>query len=676
MLGFDRLDAPTQLVVVALLTGTMAGGAFALATLPSACLAFIWTLALGSAGAASASGFAHGGALAWLFGFFGLTLTVAGFTIARLFARRHESEREAARQGEVVSLLLRDFEESSADVLWEVDALGRLVQVSERLAQWLRIPASAAGALSLMQVLESLQDPEQGPLDGLARAFARGEAFRDVVIALNLGEGTRWWTLTAKPLLGPAGRLLGWRGVISDVSGEHQSRRHLDYLAHHDSLTGLANRVSVRGRLNQLIGAAQAGNRRGALMCLDLDHFKTVNDSAGHSAGDALLCAVAHRLQDVVRKSDLCGRLGGDEFAIVLDDLRSDDEAVQLAQRLLAEARLPVHLDGMTLSTGLSIGIAFVPDHGRSVDELLAAADFALYAAKAAGRGGYQVFDGSLAAAQRRRGEIEQALRDAERSGGMELHYQPQVALGSWRVVGAEALLRWRHPRLGWVSPAEFIGVAEETGHINRLGHWVLEQACADALKWPMALRVAVNVSVVQLSREGFAQEVEAVLRRHGLPADRLELEITESALMQNLQAVHRNLHAIKQLGVRIALDDFGTGYSSLAYLRQFPFDKLKIDRAFIGELMQASDARAIVRTMLDMARVLGMETVAEGVEEPAQMRVLQRVGCNALQGFLVARPMGPAPFAAFLAAWDTQRRPEAPDEGPVSLRLPFDSLH
>ena len=349
---------------------------------------------------------------------------------------------------------------------------------------------------------------------------------------------------------------------------------------------------------------------------------------------------MGHRLRKLMRKGDLCGRLGGDEFALVLDDLRSDDEARQLAQRMVAALRVPVEVKGRSVASGVSIGLAFVPEHARSVDEALAAADLALYAAKAAGRGRVHGFTPELGISQRRRLDVERELREALVRNQLRVVYQAQVDLQSWRIVGAEALVRWDHPQLGPVSPAEFVPVAEETGLIHNIGAWVLDRACADASGPLNGLRIAVNVSTAQVQRESFVNELRAQLARHRLREGQLEVEITESLLMENVNEALHNLHAIKQLGVRIALDDFGTGYSSLAYLRLFPFDKLKIDRAFVRELMQASDARAIVRTILELARVLGMSTLAEGVEEPAQLEVLRRVGCSGMQGFLVARPM------------------------------------
>lgn len=672
VMGFPGAPAPAQLLLATLMTGMLAGGALGMAMLPPASLPYLGLMALGSMFALKLDAQPVGELLQLMVLVYALVLGVASLAVTRLFQLRWQSEREAARQGEVVGLLLRDFEETAADVLWEVDASGRFVQISERLSTLFELPAAKLAQISLLRLLATLQiDGSQG-VEKLGATMARGEAFRDQVVRVGTGQGTRWWSFTAKPLLDAEGSPRGWRGVLADVTAERKSHQHLSYLAHFDSLTGLANRVNVRNRLAQLLEQSQqpgAGPaRRGALMCMDLDNFKGINDSLGHSIGDAVLKEVAQRLRQHMRKSDLCGRLGGDEFAVVLDDVRDDHEVRQLAERLVRELRVPVQVGTVTVPTGVSIGLAFLPEHARTVDEALVHADLALYAAKAAGRGRLQVFDEALGERQRRRLLVERELERALMNNELQVLYQPQVDLETWTITGAEALIRWQHPLLGAVSPVEFIPVAEKSGQIHNIGSWVLDCACADAKQWLNGLRIAVNVSAPQVQGAQLARELRMQLEHHQLAPEQLEIEITESLLVDNVQSALENLHAIRELGVRIALDDFGTGYSSLAYLRLFPFDKLKIDRAFVGELMQESEARAIVRTMLELARILGMETLAEGVEEPAQLEVLERVGCSAIQGFLVARPMPAEELAALIARWPSVPRPRAGEPMPESL--------
>lgn len=659
VLWFDGVQPPAQLLLATLITGTLAVGSFALAALPSAAMAFLWVLAAGAAVTLLRSDMPLHYPVLALLACYTVALSLVAYHLARVMAARHLSEREAARSDEVVGLLLRDFEDAAADVLWEVDAQGRFVHPSRRLVELLGHGAERLLPLGLQAAVESLQAEGSRGAERLFQAFERGEAFRDQVVRVQVDQGVRWWSVTAKPLLDADGRPSGWRGVIADVTAERQSHQHLSYLAHFDSLTGLANRVSLRHRLTQMIEQSQLpSGRRGALMCLDLDNFKTINDTLGHAVGDAVLQEMATRLRQHMRKSDLCGRLGGDEFAVVLDDVRSDEEAHQLAQRLVTALQAPMEVAGLTVRAGASIGLTFLPDHANTVDEAMSAADLALYAAKGAGRGRVHLFTVELGADRRRRWDLERELREALVRNELRVVYQPQVDVRSWDVVGVEALVRWVHPKLGAVMPSEFIAVAEEAGLIHDIGAWVIDRACHDAQQWLKPLRVAVNVSVSQAQHPSLVDVLRSSIQRHRVAPERLEVEVTESLLAGHTHAALQCLHGIKQLGVRVALDDFGTGYSSLAYLRLFPFDKLKIDRSYIRELKQTQEARAIVRTMLELAHVLGMDTLAEGVEETGQFEALRRVGCETIQGHFVAHPMPAPDVADWLERWREQPRP------------------
>ncbi|MBH9553760.1 putative bifunctional diguanylate cyclase/phosphodiesterase [Inhella gelatinilytica] len=649
------LDPTQQVWMVVVLMALMCGGTVALSLIPSAALSFLAIITSGLWVGLARSELQLVAPLIGLVGAYAVVMAALVVSAAHFYARGVLTEREASRQGEVFGLLLRDFEESSADVLWEVDRFGRFVNPSRRLAGWAERPADRLTQLTLMQLMKSLQPEGSSGVERLQQALDRGEAFREVPVRVQVASGQRWWAVTGKPLTDEQGVPCGWRGVLSDVTAARQSHQHVAYLAQHDALTGLANRTTIRNRVAQSL---EAGGRRGALLCMDLDNFKLINDTHGHTLGDKVLQEVARRLRVHVRKGDVCGRLGGDEFAVVIADARSDDEVQAFAQRLVVSMRVPIEIEQASVTTGVSIGLAFLPDHAQTVDEAMVAADLALYSAKSSGRGRVEAFTSELGEIQRRRATLERELRQALARDELEVYYQPQVDLKTWTICGAEALVRWHHPDLGSISPAEFVPVAEATGLIHNIGAWVLAKASSDAKQLLPGLRIAVNASAAQVQRASFVNEVRQLLQRQELAVGQLEIEITESLLMEDVQTALENLHAIKQLGVRIALDDFGTGYSSLAYLRRFPFDKLKIDRAFIRELTSTSDARAIVRTILQLARVLGMDTVAEGVEEPAQLEVLQHVGCGSIQGFLVARPMPVQSLIQLRESWAKLPRP------------------
>ena len=411
------------------------------------------------------------------------------------------------------------------------------------------------------------------------------------------------------------------------------------YLSAHDQLTGLPNRAVLADRLEVALSAARRSGVKVAMLCLDLDHFKEVNDTLGHAAGDALLRTVTARLRACLRESDTLARVGGDEFAVIQSCTRLPDDAGALATRLIAATHESVTLDGHQVFVGLSIGIAISgPD--VSATELAKQADVALYGAKAGGRGGFCFFAPEMNASLLSRRAMENDLRAAPESGGLAVHYQPQINVASGEIVGAEALMRWTRPGHGAVSPAVFIPVAEETGQIVSLGAWLLGEACHEAAAWPGPWHVAVNVSPVQFRVDGFVDSVRGALAQSGLDARRLELEITEGILLSDTEQTLVTLERLRALGVRLALDDFGTGYASLGYLQKFRFDKVKIDRSFVCNLGVDDKAVAIVRAVIGLCDALGMSTIAEGVENADQIAMLWAQGCREAQGFLYWAPM------------------------------------
>jgi diguanylate cyclase (GGDEF)-like protein len=435
-----------------------------------------------------------------------------------------------------------------------------------------------------------------------------------------------------------------WLATYEDVTERRQAEAKIMHMARHDALTGLPNRVLFRDKMEQALGRGE----RLAVMFLDLDRFKGVNDSLGHSVGDALLCAVTERLQRVVRGVDTVARLGGDEFAIVQSQARPS-EAGELAAKVIEALLEPFEVHGHQVVIGTSIGIAMAPTDGNEPDQLLRNADMALYRAKANGRGSYHFFQPEMDAQMQERRRLELDLRKALLANEFELYYQPLVQLASGEVCSFEALLRWNHPERGLVGPDEFIPVAEEIGLIVPLGEWVLRQACKDAIAWPDKITVAVNLSAVQFRNPTLALSVVSALGQSGLSASRLELEITESVLLQDDRAVLDTLHQMRDLGVKICMDDFGTGYSSLSYLRSFPFDKIKIDRSFVHELGKENDCVAIIRAVTRLGASLGMITTAEGVETEQQLEILRAEGCVQAQGFLFSKPKPLAEIPALL---------------------------
>jgi diguanylate cyclase (GGDEF)-like protein/PAS domain S-box-containing protein len=422
--------------------------------------------------------------------------------------------------------------------------------------------------------------------------------------------------------------------VVDDVTDRRRADERIAHLAHYDALTDLPNRVLFREQIERELQRTSQG-KQFALLYIDIDEFKGINDSLGHHVGDELLKAVAARIRSCIRETDLIARLGGDEFAVIQTAVENTDDVREFVTRLHEAIREPYRLLGHQLSTDASIGIALAPQDGTDLDQLIKNADLAMYAAKADGRRTLRFFEPAMDASAKARLTMEQDLRQALVDGGFEIHYQPVVDLGRDEVTGCEALLRWRHPERGMISPAEFIPVAEDTGLINELGEWVLRTACAEAAAWPDHVRLAVNVSPVQLKCQTMALKIAGALAASGLSPSRLELEITEAVLIRDDETALAILHELRAIGVRIALDDFGTGYSSLSYLKRFPFDKIKIDRCFISDIAEVDGSSAIVQAVVNIAASRNMTTTAEGVETLEQKEILRTLGCTEMQGYL-----------------------------------------
>jgi diguanylate cyclase (GGDEF)-like protein/PAS domain S-box-containing protein len=452
--------------------------------------------------------------------------------------------------------------------------------------------------------------------------------------------------------------------ALMDITERKRAEARLAFMAQHDSLTGLPNRNLLRQQMDDILQHTRRSAEKVAVMMFGLDNFKAVNDTLGHGTGDKLLRGVAKRLRSTLREEDALARLNSDEFAIVQRGVSRPEDAVLLARRLLEAIGEPYLLDGHSVVIGASIGIAMSPGDGQGSEKLLKSADMALSRAKNEFRGTFSFFEAEMDARAQTRRKIEIDLRSAIENDGLRPYYQPLVDLATGRITGFEALVRWPHPERGMISPAEFIPVAEETGLINPLGGLMLRRACIDAAQWPDDVRVAVNLSPLQFRTGDLLSIVTDALKQSGLPARRLELEITETLLLEKSSQVQATLHALRALGVRISMDDFGTGYSSLSYLRSFPFDKIKIDRSFVRDLGANRDAQAIVRSIISLGKGLGVTITAEGVETEAELSCLRAEGCHEGQGFLFSRAR---PHAEIVSLLQAQRGEGAEDAALVA---------
>jgi diguanylate cyclase (GGDEF)-like protein len=526
------------------------------------------------------------------------------------------------------------------------DAKGRILLYNERYREMMGrsgVPLKGRLLIDVLQDLRSIGKWEGDPEQFVSAMIAEASAGNSVtkVVARN-GRSIR---IVHQPMKGG-----GWVATFEDITEWQQAQAQISHMAHHDALTNLPNRTLFREQLEKALRLAKRNDQL-AVFCLDLDHFKDINDSLGHPVGDTLLKAVAQRLGECITEHDTVARLGGDEFAIVQFCSDCEPSVVPaLASHIVERIAQPYDIGGHQVVIGVSVGISLAPEDGKNPDELLKKADLALYRAKADGRGTYRFFESGMDARAQARRLLELDLRMALQREEFDVYYQPIRDVAADRIVAFEALARWNHPMRGLIPPGNFIPLAEETGLIVRIGECVLRQACADAATWPQEIAVAVNLSPVQFKNPNLVSSVKAALGASGLAAHRLELEITESVLLQNSAATLAVLHELRALGIRISLDDFGTGYSSLSYLRSFPFDKIKIDRSFVSDLGTREDSTAIIRAVTGLGRSLGIVTTAEGVETEAQFEMLRREGCTQAQGYLFSQPRPAAEVRMMLA--------------------------
>ena len=442
----------------------------------------------------------------------------------------------------------------------------------------------------------------------------------------------------------------GWVAVHQDITLQKKAEERIHYMAHHDALTGLPNRFYMRDQIEVQLRSVRRGASI-AILCLDLDNFKQVNDTLGHQIGDDLLCLAAQRLKQSIRETDFIARLGGDEFAIILRGVEQTSVINLTSQRILDALATPFTIDGHDINVSTSIGISVAPEDGCESELLMKRADIALYHSKGLGGNSFSYFEPTMDAKMQERHALERDLRKALENEEFELFYQPILSAGANTIYGFEALLRWNHPKRGQVSPAAFIPVAEETGLIVPIGEWVIRNACAEAAKWATNIRIAINLSPIQFRSTNLVPTVALALMNSGINPQRLELEITETALLIDTEKTLAALHALRDLGASVSMDDFGTGYSSLSYLRRFPFDKIKIDQSFVHDICLNPGNLAIVQAVADLGRTLGMRTTAEGVETRDQLDLVRKIGCSEVQGYLFSRPVPAAALDQLIAS-------------------------
>jgi diguanylate cyclase (GGDEF)-like protein/PAS domain S-box-containing protein len=548
-------------------------------------------------------------------------------------------DRASPKELREALLLLRDYEQSGRGWFWSTDSEGRIDYVSECVAQKLGKSCAELTGQPFYSLFNLVREEADQDERTLSLVLSTRKTFSELEIRAASCDQEIWWALSGRPQHSPTGEFAGYRGNGVDITSSRQNQRDASRLAMYDALTGLANRHRMLNLLTSVLAAYKAAKRVCAVIMIDLDRFKKVNDTLGHPAGDELLKQVAERLGRVAEKGWEIGRLGADEFQIIVPDVDDRGQLGEIAKKIIAMISQPYSIDGSRCVIGASVGMAIAPYDGVCSDELIRSTDLALYAAKGGGRGQFRFYSNELHSEAERRSRIEEDLRDALSKEQIHMAYQPLVDSSTNMVVALEALMRWEHPELGSISPSAFIPIAEESGLIGALGSWALKQACQDAGQWPGNVKVSVNVSPVQFGNEQLPALVAQALSGSGLPAERLELELTESIFLHSGETTDQMFVALKRIGVRLALDDFGTGYSSLGYLKSAPFDKIKIDQGFIrGVTEPGSRNVAIIKAIVSLAEALGMDTTAEGIEAHDELDLMCELGINQIQGFIYGK--------------------------------------
>lgn len=561
--------------------------------------------------------------------------------------RLKETREAGSAEARQALRLVQTFEDANVGWFWECDSEGRITYLSAQIASKVHKNGKDVIGEHLSDVFQV--DRESSTVERTINfQLLTRSAFSDYPVSSVAFSNGALWSMSGRPVFDPSGQFEGFVGSGIDFKEKREAQLEIARLAYFDPLTGLANRGRMTAWLSHALASRTSGFNPTALMLIDLDRFKAVNDTLGHQTGDELLKQVGERLQRKVGDAGIVGRIGGDEFQIILANDSARTEAIDLGRSIIEAVSQPYSIDGSPIVIGCSVGIAIGPEHGNSVNDLVRNADLALYAAKDAGRGVVSLYNAELLAAATYRKQIEDDLRDAITKGELFIAYQPIVSTQHEIIVGYEALLRWRHPVHGLISPEIFIPIAEDSGLIEAIGQWVIRTATLDASLWPESVRVAVNVSPVQFCNPNLASIVTHALAESQIHPSRLELEITEGVFLNDDEQSKQMFFTLKRLGVRLALDDFGTGYSSLSYLQSAPFDKIKIDKSFVRGAISANNRNAaIIMAIVTLANALGMETTAEGAENQDEIALIRDLGCSHIQGFVYGKP---APIAEIMA--------------------------
>jgi len=654
---YPAASSDGKAIIATIMVGLISGGAFSLCALRPAMMNYMIPIIAGGAFSLFLSGRPHDYLFAVLLCAFSFIVIQSGIGRGRLIQENFDDRQKLAEQSAIIELLLREFEEGTSDWLWEIDAFGNLGRGTERFLQFCGRGTDDIRSDGDMQ-LESVLASAGRATDGLAAILGHLTArtpFRDQVVEVAGQPNSRWISISGKPIFDFSGDFTGFRGVASDITAVREAETRIVYLAHHDSLTGLANRAHFAEEIDAIFQMSGSADPVCSVFYLDLDNFKSVNDTRGHTMGDRLLKAVGVRLKAVVGPNDTVSRIGGDEYAIIARSAQDEHAAAQLATAILESFAKPFDLGCETTSVGSSVGIAFLGKDGTTTEHLLKSADLALYHAKEEGKRTYRFFTLAMARQRLERHRLEQDLRDAIGNGELYIEYQPIVDNGTRRTAGFEALLRWHSPKRGLVLPDEFISIAEDFGLIVPIGDWVLQEACRQAVHWQQAglpeLFVAVNLSAMQFRRGNLQQSVVQALSASGLAPDLLELELTESILITEAEFALETVRNLKSLGIRFAIDDFGTGYSSLAYLKRFPIDKLKIAQTFVQGMDTNPEDAAIVHAVIQMARALKLKTIAEGAETAKTIEHLRLHHCDEVQGNYYSQPLTEEEFTRYILA-------------------------